>query len=115
MTFYKKYLKAFSRDLRKNMTYCEKLLWQKLRKKQLKGKQFYRQRPLGNYIVDFYCPAVKLVVEVDGGQHFTEAGKQKDMVRDKYLNSLGLKVLRYSDKEVYENINNVLEEIYSFL
>ena len=71
------------------MTDSERKLWSKIRRKQLKGFQFLRQRPIGNYIVDFSCPEAKLVIEVDGGQHFTETGIEKDNSRDKYLNSLG--------------------------
>ena len=70
------------------MTEAEKLLWSKVRKKQLKGYQFYRQKNIGNYIVDFYCPAAKLVIELDGGQHYSPKGKEKDKRRDAYLVSI---------------------------
>ncbi len=69
-----KRLKGYSRELRKNMTDAERLVWAKARRKQLKDRQFYRQRILGDYIVDFYCPKARLVVEVDGGQHHSEEG-----------------------------------------
>jgi very-short-patch-repair endonuclease len=62
-----KQLKTFSQHLRKNMTDAEKMLWLRLRRKQLKGRQFYRQKIIGKYIVDFYCPKANLVIEVDGG------------------------------------------------
>ena len=67
------------------MTDAEKLLWSKLRRKQLKNCQFYRQRIIGNYIVDFYCPKEKLIVEVDGGQHYDNEGNSRDRIRDDYL------------------------------
>jgi len=67
MVFYNVGLKKYSQELRKNMTDAEKLLWSKLRRKQPKGQQVYRQRIIGNYIVDFYCPKAKLVIEIDGG------------------------------------------------
>ena len=108
---YNKNLKQPSRELRKNMTDAELLLWSRLRKKQVNGVQFYRQKPLGNYIVDFYCPAANLVVEVDGGQHYTEEGKTKDRERDNYLASLDLKVLRFSNSDVLKEIDAVLQMI----
>ncbi len=113
--FYNPNLKKYARELRKNLTEAEKLLWSRLRKKQLKGYRFHRQRIIGNYIVDFYCPRAKLVIEVDGGQHYEKNGKIKDKIRDKYLKSIGLRVLRFSDCEVLLNLVEVLEVIYKNL
>jgi very-short-patch-repair endonuclease len=112
---YNKRLKELSRELRKNMTDAEKLIWSRIRRKQLKGYQFYRQKNIGNYIVDFYCPAAKLIVEIDGGQHYSKEGTEKDKVRDNYVSRLGFTVLRFSDREVLKNINGVLERIYEHL
>ena len=97
------------------MTDAEKLLWSKIRRKQFKGCQFYRQAIIGNYIVDFYCPEAKLVIEIDGGQHYHGDRSQDDKVRDLQLSSLGLKVFRYSNLEVLENIDMVMEHIYENL
>ncbi len=97
------------------MTDVERLLWSKVRKKQLKGYQFYRQRIAGNYIVDFYCPKAKLIVEVDGGQHYNNKEIKKDKIRDDYMRKQGLKVLRFSDREILENLNGVIERIYGDL
>jgi len=97
------------------MTDAENLLWSKIRGKQLKGLQFYRQKIIGNYIVDFFCPKVKLVIELDGGQHYDEEEKRKDKIRDNYIKSIGAKVLRFSDREVFENISGVLEKIEEFI
>jgi len=97
------------------MTDAERLLWSKLRKKQLKESQFYRQRIIGNYIVDFYCPKTKLIVELDGGQHYNEDENKKDRIRDYYMKKLGIKILRLSDREVFENLNGVIERIYESL
>jgi very-short-patch-repair endonuclease len=108
-------LKTISRELRKNMTETERLLWSKIRKKQLKGYQFYRQKNIGNYIVDFYCPAGKLIIEIDGSQHYSEDGKKKDGIRNNYMSRLGFTVLRFSDREVFKNIQGVLERIYEHL
>jgi very-short-patch-repair endonuclease len=81
MLSYDKELKALSQHLRKNMTDAENMLWFKLRRKQLKGRQFYRQKIIGKYIVDFYCPKANLVIELDGGQHYSESAKAKDRTR----------------------------------
>jgi very-short-patch-repair endonuclease len=97
------------------MTEAETFLCQRIRKKQLKGRQFYRKKNIGDYIVDFYCTSAKLIVELDGGQHYTEEGKRRDQVKDKYLESLGIIVLRFSDREVFKNIEGVLERIFEHL
>jgi very-short-patch-repair endonuclease len=112
---FNKNLKNLARNLRKNMTDAERNLWAKIRGKQLKEKQFYRQKNIGNYIVDFYCPAAKLIIELDGGQHYSENMQKKDEIRDSYLNQLGFRVLRFSDREVLKNIEGVLERIYKYL
>lgn len=110
-----KNLKYPARELRKNMTEAERILWGRLRRKQLKGMQFYRQKVIGNYIVDFYCHQANLVVEVDGGQHYTKSGTESDESRDSYLNSLELKVLRFSNREVLTNVEGVVEKILEYL
>ena len=112
MLNYDKDLKALSRELRKNMTDAERLLWSKIRRKQLSSCQFYRQAIIGNYIVDFYCPGAKIVIEIDGGQHYYGDQSQDDKERDLQLAHLGLKVFRYSNLEVLQNIDIVLEQIY---
>jgi len=115
MLAYEKKLKPISRNLKSNMTDAEMMLWSKLRGKQLNGSQFYRQKIIGRYIADFYCPKSKLVIEVDGGQHYSEEGKEKDMKRDEYMMSAGISVIRFSDTEVLGNINAVLEKIWIWL
>lgn len=109
---YNKNLKQPSRDLRNNMTDAEKRLWQRLRRKQVLGLQFYRQKPLLKFIVDFYCPAANLVIECDGGQHFTDEGLEADRVRDEVLVELGLVVLRFSNRQVLTEIDDVIELIF---
>jgi very-short-patch-repair endonuclease len=74
------------------MTDTERHLWSTIRRKKLKHYQFYRQKNIGDYIVDFYCPAAKLIVEVDGGQHYTNNNIMEDKVRDHYLSDLGFEV-----------------------
>mgnify|MGYP003492747934 FL=1 len=115
MLSYEKNLKQLSRNLRTNMTDAEQLLWSKLRGKQLNGHQFYRQKIIGRYIADFYCPKSKLVIEVDGGQHYSAEGTEKDIRRDEYMGKAGITVLRFSDREVLGNIDVVLEKIWSGL
>ncbi len=107
--------KKFSRELRKNMTDAEKLLWSRIRRKQLKDCQFYRQKVVGNYIVDFYCPKSNLVIELDGEQHYSDEGMKKDEIRDDYMEKLGLRVLRFSDRDVLKNLRVVLEVIWENL
>ncbi|RZG68769.1 DUF559 domain-containing protein [Acinetobacter bouvetii] len=111
---YNKNLKQPSRDLRNNMTDAEKCLWSKLRAKQILGLQFYRQKPILNFIVDFYCPAANLVIECDGGQHFTDEGLEADRVRDEVLAELGLIVLRFNNDQVMGEIDAVVEKIYLY-
>jgi very-short-patch-repair endonuclease len=115
MLKYNKKLKEYSRYLRKNMTDAERLLWLKIRSKQLKDDQFYRQKPIGGYIVDFYCPCASLIIEIDGGQHYSNEYKKKDGERDNYMNKAGLKVLRFSDMEVFKNLDGVIEVIWENL
>lgn len=112
---FNKKLKNLARALRSNMTDAERNLWAKIRGKQLKDKQFYRQKNIGNYIVDFYCPSVKLIVELDGGQHYSDEGKKKDEIRDSYLKHLGFRVLRFSARDVLKNTEGVLEKIFGHL
>jgi very-short-patch-repair endonuclease len=84
----------------------------RLRRKQLLGIQFYRQKPLGDYIVDFYAPKVKLVVEVDGSQHLKEEYLQKDENRDAFLADLGIYVIRFNSREVLVETDAVVEAIH---
>ena len=112
MLRYNPNLKDKSRQLRKNMTDSERALWSRLRNKQILGVQFYRQKPIGGYIVDFYAPQVKIVVEVDGSQHLQNHHAQKDRSRDEYLSSLGVQVLRFNSREVLEEREAVVEMIF---
>jgi very-short-patch-repair endonuclease len=112
---YNKDLKPLSQHLRKHMTDAENLLWSKLRGKQLKGYQFYCQKVIGEYIVDSYCPRAHLVIELDGAQHYSEIGKGKDQLRDDALTKMGVKILRFSDRDVFENLNGVMECAWSYL
>lgn len=98
-----------SKFLRKNMTKQERHLWYDFLKTL--PITFHRQKVLGNYIVDFYCASKKIVIELDGSQHFENTGKSKDEIRDKYLQNLGIKVLRYSNLDVDSNFYGVCIDI----
>ena len=97
------------------MTEAEIALGPKLPRKQLFGLQFYRQKTLGNFIVDFYCASARLVIEVDGGQHYEKEGAAQDAARDRYLKSLGLEVLRSSNLEVLRNTDAVIAAVAQHL
>lgn len=112
---YNRNLKEFSRQLRSNSTLAEVLLWQQLRAGQIRGYKFNRQRPLGNYIVDFYCKPLNLVIEVDGESHFHEDAPIRDAERQALLESMGLKFLRFDDLDVKKNMAYVLGEIDHFI
>ena len=96
------------RALKTNQTEAEALLWSKLRNRQFLGLKFRRQYGIGEYIADFYCPEIRLVIELDGGQHLTADGLEYDRVRTEYLNCLGIKVIRFGNPEVLNNLNGVL-------
>ena len=97
------------------MTDAEQLIWSKIRRKQITDAQFYRQKNIGNYIVDFYCAKRKLIIEVDGGQHYNREVMKKDQERNRYLQGLGLTMLRFSDIDVLNNIDGVVERINEHL
>jgi very-short-patch-repair endonuclease len=109
---YGDYLKPYARKLRSNLTDAERLLWQRIRRKQILETQFFRQRAIKNFIVDFYAPKARLVVELDGGQHFEDENLKKDKVRDAYLRKMGLLILRFDNNQVMTELECVLEEIY---
>ena len=113
MLDYEKKLKTLSRNLRRDMTDAERVLWSRLRRGQILGVRFYRQKPLADFIVDFYCAAANLVIEVDGSQHFEEAGQQADQSRTQKLESLGLMVMRFDNLQVLREIDAVVEAIAS--
>lgn len=106
---YRKELKGVAQKLRREQTPAEYKLWGKIRGDQL-GVRFYRQKPVADFIVDFYCPTYRLVIEADGHQHFN-AGKSSDEQRDMTLNKLGLTVLRFTNRDILTNINGVLDII----
>ncbi|WP_410679019.1 endonuclease domain-containing protein [Avibacterium paragallinarum] len=112
---YSKNLKELSQKLRSNQTDAEGKLWQRINRDQLLGFRFNRQKPLLNYIVDFYCAKAKLIIELDGSHHYEPGYQEKDRQRDDELRSLGFTVMRFSNDEIYYEIEAVVEQIYLFL
>lgn len=99
------------KNLRKSQTEAEMALWQKLRDREFMGYKFYRQYGIGEYIADFYCPQHKLVIEIDGSQHYSEDGREYDESREKYMSYLGIKTIRFNNLDVLQSIEGVLAEI----
>jgi len=106
-------LKEFARKLRKNSTYTEVQLWNYLKKKQLRGYDFDRQKPIDKFIVDFYCKDLMLAIEVDGESHY--GNTDKDRKKDNRLNELGVTVLRFDDLDVVYKLDKVIQEIEKWI
>jgi very-short-patch-repair endonuclease len=109
---YNKNLQPYANKLRKRMTKAEACLWKYvLRASKMKGYDFRRQRPIMNYIADFMCKELMLVIEVDGYSHWNDEAKQKDEQREKVLQLAGFTILRFTDEEVLNNLSQVEEKI----
>lgn len=107
-------LKHLSSQLRKESTQSEIRLWKYLKGKQL-GIRFTRQKPIGNYIVDFYCKELRLAIELDGISHLYEETMSKDDKKEAYLNEMGIEILRFQDKEVMEDMENVIAVLMEYI
>ncbi len=108
-------LKELARQLRKNATKAEATLWNSLNRKQCLGYDFHRQKPLGNYIADFFCQELMLVIEVDGVSHNQEAVQRKDKEKEAFFNNLGITVLRFQDSEIYPENRDALSAIEQYV
>ena len=113
--YYNQKLKERARKLRNNMTYAEKCMWVMLKGKQLEGYDFHRQKPIGNFIADFYCHDLQLVIEVDGISHNDETIRKKDVFKEMYFESIGLSVIRFTDDEVIGNAGLIEVKLKSFV
>ena len=102
-----------AKALRRNMTKEEKHLWYDFLKEL--PVTVHRQKVIGNYIADFYCAKAKLIIELDGSQHYEEKGIISDKIRDEYFKNLGFTVKRFSNYDILKNFDGVCEEIYSFI
>jgi very-short-patch-repair endonuclease len=108
-------LKDRRRDLRRNATRAEAMLWASLRKAQVEGKKFRRQHSIGPYIVDFYCPESRLIVELDGAVHTGLLAHERDERRTEFLAKLGMEILRFENEEVFYNRERVVLAIRAAL
>jgi very-short-patch-repair endonuclease len=93
------------------MPKAEVFMWSRLKQKQLLGYKFRRQYSVGSYVIDFYCPELKVAIEIDGTSHFKEGAEYYDSNRQESIEQLGIKFLRFNNKEVHKNLNGVLEVI----
>ena len=106
-------LKQLARDLRNNSTKSEIILWTYLKGKQMKGYDFHRQKPLGNYIVDFFCNELSLAIEIDGESHY--GNEEKDAKRQKEIEKYGIRFLRFEDNDIFYKLDGVLRTIESWI
>jgi len=94
------------------MTHSEVLLWMNLKSRQLHGERFLRQYSVDQYVLSFYCPRLKLALEVDGGSHFAVGAKENDEHREQHIGTYGIHFLRFTNAEIYNNLDRVLQSIY---
>ena len=107
-------LKERRKELRNSLTPAEAKLWSQLKDSKLENRKFRRQHSVGPYVLDFYCPSEKLCIEMDGAGHFTDGGYEYDAERTEYLRSLNIKVIRFENKDIFDNTEGILEEIKKF-
>jgi very-short-patch-repair endonuclease len=108
-------LRENRKRLRNGLTPAEAKLWSLLKNSQIEKKKFRRQHSVGPYVLDFYCPSERLCIELDGAVHFTDSGYEYDTARTEYLDAHNIFVLRFENKDVFENTEAVLEEIRRIL
>ncbi len=106
-------LKVLARNLRNDSTFTEIMLWNYLKKKQVRGYDFDRQKPIDNYIVDFYCKDLNLAIEIDGESHYGR--EERDKLKDKRLKELGVSVLRFDDLDIIYKLDKVIESIEKWI
>ncbi|MEZ4970872.1 MAG: DUF559 domain-containing protein [Flavobacteriaceae bacterium] len=108
-------LKELARELRNNSTKAEVILWLKLKTKQMYGYDFHRQKPIDNYILDFFCQELMLGIEVDGYSHGVVEVYNKDVIKEGKMNSLGITILRFTDNQILRDMENVLRAIEGYI
>jgi len=106
-------LKQHRQELRRNQTDAEKAVWRRVRNRQFLGMRFFRQYSIGPYILDFYCPTVKVAIELDGGQHNQSENKEYDEARSEYLKTQGINVIRFWNHEVLIDMKSVLNKLHT--
>ena len=104
--------RAAAKKLRANTTRHERILWRALRELPIEGTHFRRQAPIGPYVVDFFCPSKKLIIELDGGHHNDDAVAERDSERQAWLEQQGYKIIRFWNSDVAGDLNAVMENIY---
>lgn len=107
----RKELEERRKNLRKKLTAAEAALWRLLKGRQLEGRKFRRQHSVGKYVLDFYCPAERLAIELDGEHHFTAQGLAYDEERTQYLNDLKIEVIRFENQQVFQSPDGVVAEV----
>ena len=107
-----KILESRRRDLRVKQTEAEKILWQKLRNRQIDGFKFFRQYSIGKYIADFYCSELRLVIELDGSHHYEENVFEYDKIREEFMKSLDIITIRFNNLDVFKHLDEVMERVY---
>ena len=112
---YRPYLKQLAREHRNNSTKAEIAVWQEVKGKQMKGYDFHRQKPIDNYILDFFCHELMLGIEVDGYSHQLEEVIERDEKKEQRLSELGIHILRFSDQEVFNEMENVRRKILEYI
>ncbi len=113
--FYNPKLKQLARNLRNNSTLSEVLFWNEVKTSQILGYQFFRQKAIGNFIVDFYCPKLKLVIEIDDDSHGYVKAMEQDELKEKYLSKIGLELIRYDDHDVKTGMSNILDHLIDWI
>lgn len=111
----KEELRERRQRLRRKATYSEKVLWQDLRNRKMKGVKFYRQFSIGNFIFDFYCPEVRLAIELDGASHTSKLVQQNDQSKTLFLKQNDISLLRFTDEELLKYYENALRKIETFI
>jgi very-short-patch-repair endonuclease len=107
--------KRLRQHFRNSASDAERVLWSSLKRSRLLGHKFRRQQGIGQYVVDFYCPAKKVAIEIDGATHWTEQEQKRDRERQCYIEALGIRVLRFTNDDVYTNKDGVLNTIFAVL
>ena|SRR5436309_3118560 len=103
------------KELRRNATECEKILWARLKRRQMLGVKFRRQYSVDAYVIDFYCPKLKLAVEVDGPSHGSKDAEEYDMVRQEIIERCGITFLRFNNADVLNNLGDVLNTVRAII
>ena len=115
IVFNNKAYTARRKALRRSLSKAEAVIWLHLSRKQMKGFKFRRQYSVNQYVVDFYCPELKLAIEIDGDSHFNDISEKYDKERQKSIESFGIRFLRFTNIDIYDNIDGVLQTIFEWI